>query len=102
LQNPPARIPGGGFGAVPRRARIEQIERRLLFQPGAEDPAMAVVKMVCWQDGGWWLGYLLDYPDQWTQGITKDDLKEHLRDLYRDLGGEHPPAPRFIEDLIVE
>lgn len=26
-----------------------------------------------------------NYPDYWTQGGTLADLKEHLRDLQRDL-----------------
>ena len=29
---------------------------------------MAVVKIAVWQEDGWWLGYLQDYPDYWTQG----------------------------------
>jgi len=28
-----------------------------------------------------YLGYLNEFPDQWTQGETLDDLKAHLRDL---------------------
>lgn len=48
---------------------------------------MTTVKFVCWQDGGWWLGYLQDYPDYWNQGESLDDLKDHLTDLYRDLAG---------------
>ena len=46
---------------------------------------MATVKFIHWQDGETFLGYLVDYPDYWTQGDTLDDLKEHLIDLYRDL-----------------
>lgn len=38
-----------------------------------------------------WLGYLHEYPDYWTQGETEDDLKEHLREIYKDLtSGEIP------------
>lgn len=48
---------------------------------------MQTVKYVHWQDGDWWLGYLQDYPDYWTQGETLDDLIEHLKDLYLDLSG---------------
>ena len=40
---------------------------------------------VHWQEKDWWLGYLEDYPDYWTQGETFDDLIEHLRDLHFEL-----------------
>ena len=46
---------------------------------------MQTIKFVHWQDGGTFLGYLLESPDYWTQGDSLDDLKEHLVDLYRDL-----------------
>jgi predicted RNase H-like HicB family nuclease len=46
---------------------------------------MNEIKFVPWQSDGWWLGYLRDYPDYWTQGETLDDLKEHLKDLYLDI-----------------
>jgi hypothetical protein len=48
---------------------------------------MQTVKYAHWQDGGWWPGYLQDDPDDWTQGETRDDLIEHLKDLYLDLHG---------------
>ena len=36
-----------------------------------------------WQESdGWFLGYLNDYPDHWTQGKTISELEEMLLDLY--------------------
>jgi len=36
-----------------------------------------------WQEkDGWFLGYLNDYPDHWTQGKTLAELEEMLADLY--------------------
>jgi predicted RNase H-like HicB family nuclease len=47
------------------------------------------INIVYWQEGDGWLGYLQEYPDYWTQGETLEDLKEHLRDLYREaVSGE--------------
>jgi len=46
---------------------------------------MDTIKFIYWQDQNHWLGYLQDYPDYWTQGESLDDLKVHLKDLYRDL-----------------
>ena len=62
---------------------------------------MQVVKIVVWQDGDMWLGYLQDYPDYWTQGENLDDLKAHLADLYADLSTGKIPSARRVEDLIV-
>ena len=47
--------------------------------------AMDSTKYIYWQDQGFWLGYLQDYPDYWTQGQSLEDLESHLRDLYQDL-----------------
>jgi len=51
-----------------------------------------------WQDGDAWLGYFDEYPDYMTQGVSLDDLKAHLIDLYRDLtSGEIPSIRRRAE-----
>lgn len=57
---------------------------------------MRTVKYTFWQDGDFFLGYLNDYPDYQTQGMTKDELLDNLRDLLIDLeSGEIP----FIKDV---
>jgi hypothetical protein len=62
---------------------------------------MQTVKIVYWEQEGTWLGYLQDYPDYWTQGETLDDLKEHLKDLHRDISSGQIPGIRKIEELVV-
>jgi hypothetical protein len=62
---------------------------------------MQKVNFVYWKMGGGWLGYLQEYPDYWTQGMTLDDLKEHLRDLYKDLTSGQIPGIRRVEELAV-
>ena len=37
------------------------------------------VRYVHWQEGDVWLGYLEEFPDYWTQGVSLEDLQEHLR-----------------------
>jgi hypothetical protein len=54
-----------------------------------------------WQDGELWLGHLDAYPDYLTQGISLDDLKEHLIDLYRDLSSGTIPFARQHAELQV-
>ncbi len=62
---------------------------------------MHVVKFVYWQEGVHWIGFLQDYPDYWTQGSSLDDLKEHLKDLHRDLTGGQLPGIRKVDELVV-
>ena len=59
------------------------------------------IKIVVWEDQGVWLGYLQEYPDYWTQGLTLDDLKDHLRDLYHDVTSGMIPGIRRVEELVV-
>lgn len=61
---------------------------------------MNTVKIVVWHEDTHWLGYLLDYPDYWTQGESPDDLKEHLRDLHEDLSGEFVPGFRRVQEFL--
>ena len=59
---------------------------------------MKTAKFVYWQEDGVWIGYLPDYPDYWTQGETFADLKEHRRDLHRDLSVGVVSGTRKVED----
>lgn len=48
-----------------------------------------------WQEpDGMWLGYMNDYPDNWTQGDTLEELKRMLVSLRRDIEGENIPGIR--------
>jgi hypothetical protein len=68
---------------------------------GKEGGFMQTARFTYWQEGDMFLGYLLDYPDYWTQGETLDDLKEHLIDLYRDLAGGAIPGARKVDELVI-
>ena len=52
-----------------------------------------------WQDQGIWLAYLDEYPDYMTQGISLDDLKEHLLDLFKELSSGNIPNVRQHSEL---
>jgi hypothetical protein len=62
---------------------------------------MQVVKIVYWEEEGAWIGYLQDYPDYWTQGESLEDLKDHLKDLYRDIASGEIPGIRKVEELVI-
>ena len=56
---------------------------------------MRTLKYTFWQDGEFFLGYLNDYPDYHTQGYSRQELQENLRDLLKDIkSGEVPHVRR--------
>jgi predicted RNase H-like HicB family nuclease len=62
---------------------------------------MRNVKYTFWQDGEFFLGYLNDYPDYWTQGTSKEDLMDSLKDLLVDLESGEVPFIRKVEEMAV-
>ncbi len=62
---------------------------------------METTRFVHWQDENMWLGYLEEYSDYMTQGETLDELKENLRDLYKDLASVAIPYIRKVAELEV-
>jgi predicted RNase H-like HicB family nuclease len=57
-------------------------------------------KITYWREAdGKLLGYLNDYSDHWTQGETLEDLKVHLRDLFKLFGRGDIPGIRKEEEL---
>ena len=57
------------------------------------------IRYVYWQEGHFWLGYLEEFPDYWTQGESLEDLQDHLKDLYNDLACGVIPNVRRIAKL---
>jgi predicted RNase H-like HicB family nuclease len=62
---------------------------------------MKTLKFTYWQDGGYYLGFLNDYPDYHTQGHSKQELIDNLRDLLVDLESGEIPYVRKVEELVV-
>ena len=48
-----------------------------------------------------YLGYLMDYPDHWTQGHTLHELKENLIDLFKTFSSEEIPGIKEVSELII-
>ena len=46
-----------------------------------------------------WLGYLEEYPDYMTQGETRAELQENLRDIYEELTSGNIPCVRHVAEL---
>ena len=62
---------------------------------------MKTVKFTYWQDGGYYLGSLNEYPDYQTQGMSKEELVGNLKDLLSDLESGEVPCVRKVEELVV-
>lgn len=62
---------------------------------------MRSIKFTFWQDGDHFIGFLNDYPDYRTQGMSKDELVENLKDLLTDLESGEVPYVHKVEELRV-
>ena len=62
---------------------------------------MKTLKFTYWNDGNYYLGFLNDYPDYQTQGISKEELIGNLKDLLVDLESGEVPYIRKVEELLV-
>ena len=62
---------------------------------------MRSIKYTFWQDGEFWIGFLNDYPDYQTQGYSKEELLESLRDLLADIESGEVPFIRKVEEMAV-
>ncbi len=60
---------------------------------------MKTLQYVHWQHESVWIGYLAEFPDYWTQGETRDDLEENLKDLYQELVSGRIPEVRQVAEL---
>ena len=62
---------------------------------------MKTVRYVHWKEEDMWLGYLEDYPEYMTQGVTLDELQDNLKDIYDELTSGRIPAGRKVAELQV-
>ena len=62
---------------------------------------MRTAKITYWKDDEFYIGYLNDYPDYHTQGLSKEELVENLKDLLRDIESEQIPFVRTVEEIVV-
>ncbi len=60
---------------------------------------MQSLKYVHWQDGEFFLGHFVDYPDYLTQGMSLEELKENLESLYKDLISKEIPYVKKVDEL---
>ncbi|MCP2520728.1 type II toxin-antitoxin system HicB family antitoxin [SCandidatus Aminicenantes bacterium Aminicenantia_JdfR_composite] len=59
------------------------------------------IRFIYWKEENMWIGYLEEYPDYWTQGESIEELKENLRDIYKELSSGVIPSIRRVGELDV-
>ena len=62
---------------------------------------MRMIKFTSWQDGDFFIGFLNDYPDYVTQGVSREELADNLKSLLLDLESDEIPYVRKVEELLV-
>ena len=62
---------------------------------------MRTLEYTFWRDGEFFIGHLNEYPDYETQGLSKEELVENLKDLLSDLESGEVPFVRKVEELIL-
>ena len=62
---------------------------------------MRKLEYTFWQDGEFYIGHLNNYPDYETQGYSKDELIENLKDLLVDLESNEVPFIKKVEELVL-
>jgi len=62
---------------------------------------MKTLSFTYWRDENFYIGFLNQYPDYQTQGMTKSELIDNLKDLLADIDSEEVPYIRKVEELSV-
>ncbi len=60
---------------------------------------MKTIRYTYWKDGIYYLGYLNDYPDYQTQGLSKEELITNLKDIMSDIESEEIPYIKKVEEF---
>jgi len=62
---------------------------------------MRDISYTFWRDEEFFLGFLNEYPNYWTQAYSKEELIENLQDLLTDIESEEIPFIRKVEVMTV-
>jgi predicted RNase H-like HicB family nuclease len=62
---------------------------------------METKRFIYYEEDGMLVGWLEEYPDYRTQGETLDELRENLRDLYKEVTSGQIPHVHKVGELSV-
>ena len=60
---------------------------------------MKTKKYIYFKNENMWIGYWEEYPDYLTQGISLEELKDNLLDIYKDLSSDAIPCVHRVGEL---
>ena len=61
----------------------------------------AIMTMVYWKEGRFWLGKLLEHPEIMTQGETVEELEENIKDAFRLMAMEDVPEKHDVKQIAI-
>lgn len=53
------------------------------------------------KDDEFFIGFLNDYPEYETQGVSLEELQDNLKELYADVGSGSVPYIRHVSELAI-
>jgi predicted RNase H-like HicB family nuclease len=60
---------------------------------------MKVLRYTYWKEDDYFIGYLNDYPDYQTQGLSKEELIDNLKEILKDIEADEIPYLRNIPTI---
>ena len=62
---------------------------------------MKKITVIYWKEDNFWLGKIEEHPEIMTQGHTKEELLENIRDAYRMMIYEDVPEDHEVREMVV-
>jgi predicted RNase H-like HicB family nuclease len=62
---------------------------------------MKKITVIYWKEDNFWLGKIEEHPEIMTQGYTKEELLENIRDAYRMMIYEDVPEEYEVREMVV-
>ncbi|MHC4442156.1 MAG: type II toxin-antitoxin system HicB family antitoxin [Planctomycetota bacterium] len=59
-------------------------------------------KFIYYKEDDMWVGWLEEYPDYRIQGKSLPELKDNLKDIYKELTSGNIPGVRKVGELVVK
>ena len=62
---------------------------------------METRRFIYYEEDGYFIGWLEEFPDYRTQGRTMEELREHLVEIYKELTCGELPCVRRVGELTI-
>lgn len=62
---------------------------------------MRTLRYTYWQDGDTYIGFINEYPDYATEGVSREELIENLTSMLEDIESGEIPYIRRVEEFVI-